>query len=177
MSCVGILDIEFEPDGPQRDVLTRVELKDQHNEVFYDKLTFLYLQMPNFTKGETEVVTYFDKWLYFLKNLATLEDLPAILREEHFEHGFHLAETANFSPGERLSYQRSLMVYWDVKNVIDTAREEGREAGRKQAREESREQGREQGRELERTLIRQQLLARGIDPSVIEGILGRKASD
>ena len=69
------------------------------------------------------------------------------------------------------------MVYWDVKNVIDTAREEGREAGRKQAREESREQGREQGRELERTLIRQQLLARGIDPSVIEGILGRKASD
>ena len=51
--CVGILDFEFEPDGPRQDVLTRVELKDQHNEVFYDKLTFLYLQMPYFTKGET----------------------------------------------------------------------------------------------------------------------------
>ena len=53
------------------------------------------------------------------------------------------------------------MVYRDLKNVIDTAREEGRE----------------EGRELERTLIREQLLARGIDPSLIEGILGPKAGD
>ena len=87
--------------------------------------------------------------------------MPAILREAHFEHGFHLAEIANFSPDERLSYERSLMVYRDLKNVIDTAREEGRE----------------EGRELERTLIREQLLARGIDPSLIEGILGPKAGD
>lgn len=157
--CIGILDFEFEPGSARKDVLTTVELKDQHNEVFYDKLTFLYFQMPNFTKTEVELVTHFDKWLYFLKHLATLEDIPAVLRETHFEKGFALAEVANLTPEERLNYERSLMVYRDLKNVIDTARDEGREEGREEGRAETLEK------------IRQEMLAQGLDEATITRIL------
>jgi predicted transposase YdaD len=65
-----------------------------------------------------------------------------------------------FSPNERLSYERSLMVYRDLKNVIDTARDEGRE------------EGREEGRANERAAIRAQMTAKGIALATIESILG-----
>ena len=41
--------------------------------VFYDKLTYIYLEMPKFRKTEDELVTMTDKWLYTLKHLP---DLP-----------------------------------------------------------------------------------------------------
>ena len=41
-------------------------------EVFYDKLTFIYLEMPKFTKTEAELSTMFDKWLYAIRNLPSL---------------------------------------------------------------------------------------------------------
>ena len=53
--CVGILDFVFDDEDHRQDVLTTVRLKDQHGEVFYDKLTYLYLQMPNFRKTELEL--------------------------------------------------------------------------------------------------------------------------
>ncbi|MBL0266391.1 MAG: PD-(D/E)XK nuclease family transposase [Leptospiraceae bacterium] len=49
--------------------LVLFNLKNQYCEVFYDKLTFLFIEMPRLTKTENELKTHFDKWLYFLKNL------------------------------------------------------------------------------------------------------------
>ena len=92
--CVGILDFVFDDEDHRQDVLTTVKLKDQHGEVFYDKLTYLYLQMPNFRKTELELESHFDKWLYFLKHLASMDDIPQILREPIFEQGFALASLA-----------------------------------------------------------------------------------
>ena len=57
-----------------------VKLMDIYTkEVFYDKLTFVYLEMPKFNKREDELVTMFDKWLFVLRNLATLLERPAAL--------------------------------------------------------------------------------------------------
>lgn len=54
------------------------------------------------------------------------------------------ASIARFQPEERQAYESSLKYYRDLKNVIDTARDEGREEGREQGREEGLEQGREE---------------------------------
>ncbi|HMV48793.1 MAG TPA: Rpn family recombination-promoting nuclease/putative transposase, partial [Blastocatellia bacterium] len=45
---VGILDFVFAEDKDDPQVCHRVQLKDQLNRVFYDKLTFIYLEMPKF---------------------------------------------------------------------------------------------------------------------------------
>ena len=74
---IGILN--FCIDEGNADYMRReVKLMDTHTkEVFYDKLTYIYLEMPKFRKTEQELVTDFDKWLYAIKNLATLMERPA----------------------------------------------------------------------------------------------------
>ncbi|SFC39366.1 conserved hypothetical protein (putative transposase or invertase) [Flexibacter flexilis DSM 6793] len=127
---VAILDFCFE-DENRNDLKMSVKLMDEHRKrVFYDKLTFLYLQMPNFRKSENELETLEDKWLYLLKNLHKLQNRPARLQEKVFTKAFETAELAKLNDSERTAYEDSLKYYRDVKNSLDTAKEEGREEGR-----------------------------------------------
>jgi len=104
--------------------------------VFYDKLTFIYLEMPKFNKTVEELETRFDKWLYVIRNLNRLDKVPDKLRERVFEKLFETAEIARFTPDQVRSYEDSLKYYRDMKNSLDTAKEEGlmegKEAGREQ---------------------------------------------
>ena len=127
--CIAILDFVFENGAQKNDFFTNVQLKDQYCNVFYDKLTFLMIEMPLFQKTESELKTQFDKWLYFLKNLENFNDIPSILNEEVFLDGFRKAEMANFNALERDTYDLSLKRYRDLKGVIDTSFQEGEQIG------------------------------------------------
>ena len=97
-------------------------LKDtEDNHVFYDKLTFLYLEMPKFTKTEDELETMFDKWLFVFRNLSRLFERPKALQEKVFTKLFEQAEIARFSPEERRGYEDSVKAYRDINNAINTA--------------------------------------------------------
>jgi predicted transposase/invertase (TIGR01784 family) len=122
---VGILDFVFAEDKDDTEVCHRVQLKDQINHVFYEKLTLIYLEMPKFTKTEDELETPFDKWLYVLKHLPRLTERPAKLQERVFARLFEAAEIARFNRTELELYEDSVKVYRDLKNVIDTAKDDG----------------------------------------------------
>lgn len=143
---IGILDFVFDDNGDRREVLHEVKLKDQDCQIFYDKLTFIYLEMPNFTKAESELKTTFDKWLYVLKHLPDLQRRPAALQERVFKKLFETAEIAKFSRDEMSQYQNSLKYYRDMKNVIDYAFVDGREEGKAIGLEEGRTAGLEEGK-------------------------------
>jgi predicted transposase/invertase (TIGR01784 family) len=129
--CVGILDFTFdEAKQQQREVIHTVQLKDQNNQVFYDKLKFVYLEMPHFDKQEHELVTRLDKWLYFIKHLEDFQNIPEIFRDEVFTQAFSKAEIAKYSSDERDEYEQSLKIYRDMKGVIDTAFDEGKLEGK-----------------------------------------------
>lgn len=134
---VAILDFVFEEDKAQAAKYRYdVKLTDQETQqVFYDKLTFIYLEMPKFNKTVDELETRFEKWLYVIRNLNRLDRVPEKLRERVFEQLFETAEIARFSPEQVRSYEDSLKHYRDLKNSLDTAREEGREEGREVERE------------------------------------------
>ena len=129
---IAILDFVFEDDKSEKqkfryDVkLTDIETK----KVFYEKLTFIYLEMPKFNKSLDELETRFDKWLYVLKNLNRLDRVPDKLREKIFDQLFETAEIAKFTPEQVQSYEDSLKYYRDIKNSLDTAKEEGKEEGK-----------------------------------------------
>jgi len=139
---VAVLDFVFDEDKQDTakfryDIkLTDIETK----AVFYDKLTFIYLEMPKFNKTVEELETRFDKWLYVIRNLNRLDKVPDKLRERVFEKLFETAEIARFTPDQVRSYEDSLKYYRDMKNSLDTAREEGLIEGREAGREEGREQ-------------------------------------
>ncbi len=46
-----------------------------------------------------------------------------------FKKLFESAEIAKFTPEERVAYEESLKYYRDIKNVVDTSREEGMNEG------------------------------------------------
>ena len=105
-------------------------------KVFYDKLTYVYVEIPKFNKKEEDLDTMFDKWMYVLKNLSALMERPAKLQERVFTRLFEQAEIAKFSPQELMQYEESMDAYRDIVNAINTAKKdsyaEGREDGREQ---------------------------------------------
>ena len=121
---VAILDFEYDEAEERRKFRRDVALKDQDGELFFDKLHFKFLQMPLFNKKENELENKFDKWCYFLKNLGSFENIPAILNEAIFQKAFDTAELANLSIEQRTLYEENLIQYWGMKSAIDTAVEE-----------------------------------------------------
>lgn len=128
---IGILDFVFDEDkADQSKFRYDVKLTDtETKKVFYDKLTFIYLEMPKFNKTIDELETRFDKWLYVLKNLSKLDRVPEKLHEKIFDKLFETAEIAKFTTDEVRSYEDSLKYYRDLKNSLDTAFDEGKEEG------------------------------------------------
>ena len=147
---IGILDFIFDDHKNEETIVHTVELKDQHCNVFYDKLKFIYVELPKFTKTLEQLVSHQDKWLYLLRHLPDLDEQPRPFQDAVFLQLFEIAEISNFSPDEQDSYQSSLKYYRDLNNVIDTSRQEGLEEGI--------EQGIEQGRQAEKKAIARSLL-------------------
>ncbi|MEX2565081.1 MAG: Rpn family recombination-promoting nuclease/putative transposase [Cyclobacteriaceae bacterium] len=124
---IAILDFVFDEDKKEANKYRYdIKLSDiETKKVFYDKLTFIYLEMPKFNKTIDELETRFDKWLFVLRNLNKLDRVPDKLREQIFDKLFEIAEIAKFTPAQIQSYEDSLKYYRDLKNSLDTAKEEG----------------------------------------------------
>ena len=132
--AVAILDFVFDADKKDANKFRYdVQLSDiETKEVFYDKLTFVYLEMPKFRKPLREIESRYEKWLYVLRHLNRLQRVPDKLRERIFERVFEVAEIAKFTPAQVRSYEGSLKTYRDLNSSFDTARSEGMEKGRKE---------------------------------------------
>ena len=109
------------------------------------------VEIAKFEKSEEELVTLYDKWLYVLKNLSTLNKRPKALRDKVFDRLFEEAEIARFTPRELREYEDSCKAYRDLKNSLDTALRQGRAEGHAKGLEEGLEQGHAKGLEEGRT--------------------------
>ncbi|MGK7890671.1 MAG: Rpn family recombination-promoting nuclease/putative transposase [Leptolyngbyaceae cyanobacterium] len=158
---VSVLNFVMNRDPEDNDFLHTVTLKDQHNKLFYDKLTFIYVELPKFKKTLEQILSPEDKWFYLFRHLPELTQRPQPLDEPIFDDLFEIAKIANFSSEEQDSYQAALKAYRDFTNVMNTAIREaeakGSERGMRRGMEQGIEQGIEQG---ERSLILRQLSRR-----------------
>ena len=133
---IGILDFIFDAHRLESDLIHVVELKNQHCDVFYDKLKFIYIELPKFTKALEQLESHQDKWLYLFRHLPELEGQPRPFQDPIFLQLFEVAEIANFTHDEQDRYQDSLKYYRDLNNVIDTSRMEGEISGLEKGRAE-----------------------------------------
>ncbi len=125
---IGILDFVFEEDKDDTNVFHHeVKMVDtKTGKVFFDKLTYIYLEMPKFNLTEDQLETHFDKWLYVLKNLHHLTNRPQKLQERIFGQLFEQAEIARFTELEYDAYESSLKIYRDLQNSLNTKFDEGK---------------------------------------------------
>ena len=73
-----------------------------------------------------------------------LEDI-SLLTDKVFDRLFEEAEIAKFTPQEMREYEASKMAYRDIKNSIDTAKQEGLAEGMEKGMEKGMELGMEKG--------------------------------
>ena len=160
---VGILDFTLDDDR----YLTEVQLKDANNDVFYDKLKYYYLQMPNFKKQEKELSNHLEYWLYYLNHLADSQSIPERLAEDELiTEAYHVAEFLALDEDEQFAYQQDLKARLDYKNVMDYAKEMAKKEGMAKGMtkgmikgiSKGMTKGREEGRKEEKIELAKNLL-------------------
>ena len=158
--------------------LRRVQLMDiQAKQVFYDKLTYVYIELPKFGKDTGELTDAVDKWIYLLKNMPELQDIPAELAGEPFTHAFEMAEQAALSPRERLLYEASLKSARDAYAEIMSARQKGHDEGFGEGFDEGFDEGLAKGERKRAETIARSMYSRGLAIELIAEVTGLDIAD
>ena len=163
---LGILDFEYEQDEMTEHRYQLLETKTLKQMT--DKLEFVFVEVAKFNKREDELETDLDKWLYLLKNMSSLLERPAALRDRVFGRLFDVAEYARLDDEERKNYVEAMNTARDTYNQIAYAHE----TGHKEGREEGREEGIEIGLEKKAYEIAQRMIAKGLDVDTIADLTG-----
>ncbi|MCE2697002.1 MAG: hypothetical protein LW859_06000, partial [Anabaena sp. 49633_E8] len=85
--------------------------------------------------------------------------IPAILNEPIFQKGFEIAEISHLNVEQYEQYKKSLVQYLEVKNVFDTAFEEGEKLGIEKGIEMGIDKGIEKGIEKVAKALKEQNIA------------------
>jgi len=116
---VNIVNFGLDEDKKTGKYVTYAQITDvDTHKVVCDKLTFVFLELPYFTKEAHELTNYMDWWLFALKNMAKLDHLPDALRNRIFERLFLKAEIAKLSKKERKEYDQSLKKLSDMNLIV-----------------------------------------------------------
>ena len=142
-----------------------------------DKLEFVFVEVEKFDKGEDELETDLDKWLYLLKNMSNLLERPERLRDRIFTKLFDVAELAQLDDKDRIKYIKSMNTERDTYNQIEYARETGREEGREEGRAEGHKVGKEEGLKEGQYKIAMNLIRLGASCEIITQATGLSAEE
>ena len=195
VTVVAILNFRFSHAGnwPKAEYRSSYRLyEDTYDEVMTDVLRFVFLELGRFDKCIWELETIAEKWMYLLKHMHEMVEIPKEFSDTLFTRLFLLAEIDNFTAEEKEQYYKSLENMGDYYNIIDTAVEEatkraiaeglakgiaeglekGMAEGRAEGRAEGLVEGIEKGREEERRETVAKLKALGITPAIISQATG-----
>lgn len=174
---IGILNFIFDT-GSDDYYHHEVKLMDTRTkEVFYDKLTLIYLEMPKFNKTEYELETMFDKWMFVLRNLGGLMQRPPALQERVFTRLFEAAEIVRFNRKEVAEYEDSLKVFRDWYSVMKTSINKGKAEGRAEGLAEGHAKGLAEGLNEGKKAVARQMKADGMSVEDIARYTGLDTKD
>ena len=125
---VFFMNFRLKDFPPQLRSDVELAYRDSHLP-FSDKLRFIFLQLPCFKKEEHECENDFERWIYVLKNMETLQRLPFKARKSVFEKLEQIVDIAALSKEDRMKYDESIKVYRDNEAVLEFALEKGRAEG------------------------------------------------
>ncbi len=142
----GVFFMNFKFKKENGKLRTDVILADRDtHEPFSDKLRMIFLELPYFDKEENECENDFERWMYVLKNMPTLERLPFKARISVIERLEKIVELASMTRQERFTYDRSVDAYRDLMSVMLFSQQEGLEEGFTEGHEKGFIKGREEG--------------------------------
>ena len=140
--------------------------RDTH-EPYSDKLRFIFIELPAFNKEENECENDFERWIYVLKNMETLQRLPFKARKAVFEKLEKVVELASLSQEELEKYDESIKILRDRLSELAYAQAEGEAKGKAEGEMQERLKN---ARGMKAAGIALDLIAQitGLNPETIE---------
>jgi len=134
---VFFMNFVMDKDIPSK-IRTDVILSDRDTgKLFNSKFRQIFIELPNFNKEEDECENDFERWIYILKHMDTLDRMPFKARKAVFERLEKLASKANMTQEERAQYEEEWKVYNDYFNTLDFAEQKGVQKGLQKGKEET----------------------------------------
>ncbi len=155
----GVFFLNFPLEGKLRS--DGIIVDRDTGEQIIDKLRFIFIELPSFTKKEEECHTNQDLWLYTLKNMKTLERIPFKERKPVFKKLEEIADLASLSKEERRLYDAEIKAYRDRLAELGTAKRDGEKIGRRKGKIE----------------VARNMKARGLDTAFIAETTGLSAEE
>ena len=142
----GVFFLNFHLTDLPSKLRTDIVLADRDtHELFTDKMRYIFLELPSFKKEESECETDFERWIYVLKNMETLQRLPFKARNAVFKKLEEIVDIASMSKEERMKYDESIKVYRDQLAVMEFERNKGLAEGRAEGLAKGKAEGRAEG--------------------------------
>ena len=142
---VFFMNFVMDKDMPAK-IRTDIILSDRDTgKLFNNKFRQIFIELPNFNKEEDECENDFERWIYILKHMDTLDRMPFKARKAVFERLEKLASKANMTQEERAQYEEEWKIYNDYFNTLDFAEQKGRREGRQEVLIETARRFKEMG--------------------------------
>ena len=172
----GVFFLNFSLTDFPHKLRTDIVLADRDtHELFTDKMRYIFIELPSFTKEEDDCVTDFERWIYVLKNMETLQRLPFKARNAVFkkleqsikvyrdqlvtlEYQWQQGEASGFIKGEASGFIKG--------------KAEGLAQGKAEGLAQGKAEGLAQGKEEERFNNARGMKAASIAPDLIAQITG-----
>ena len=120
-------------EAMRRDII--LANKETH-KLFSDKMRFIFLELPSFKKEEEECYNDFERWIYVLKNMETLNRLPFKAQKSVFKKLEQIVDIASMSKADRIKYDESIKKYRDTLAVMSGQWLEGKAEGKAEGLQE-----------------------------------------
>lgn len=200
---ISVLLADFSiPELVNREEFTqRVTLKDEMNNIFSDKMSFVLIDLSKFAAQMQfdQLLDDRERWCYSIHNMNKMEEGEIPKRYGIFHKLYEDCRLTKLSTMEKQEYEKSVLEYEDVKDAMDyhhrlgieegfqKGMEEGIEKGREEGKMEGRAEGRAEGREeallsaarklLEMGLPIQEIAkATGLDEEQLKSLVGSNKS-
>ena len=127
---VGILDFNMKNCLSNHFLQSISLVNTGTGKIFHNGLGFKFLELPKFGKKEDELETELDKWVYMLKHMHSLDQVPKYLDKRVFEKIFNIAEMDKLSPEQQFVYDSILQREEDDQYRLGYAEQKGKEVGK-----------------------------------------------
>ena len=119
---VFFMNFVMDKDMPSK-IRTDIVLSDRDTgKLFSNKFRQIFIELPNFNKEEDECENDFERWIYILKHMDTLDRMPFKARKAVFERLEKLASKANMTRRKEPSMKKNgkfitiILIRWTLLN-------------------------------------------------------------
>jgi len=126
---IAVTITDFVLFNASQDVINQFVFQEKNHKFEYPdpELQLIFVELPKFHKSLSELTTLSDKWIYFLKEAAHLDNIPDSLGEvAEIEVALNIANQAKMTSEELDIVERRGIMLQDEKGRITYAAEQGR---------------------------------------------------